>query len=156
MNNVARWSLSVTHGGGPACYFTLTTVLPIAIQEASLSDSLRHSDDVLERLLSEIHRRAKEMPDGSYTTKLIAGGVAKMGAKVVEEAAEVVEAAEQVERDSSQSYDHLIYEACDLIYHLWVLLGSRGITLEQLRAELARREGTSGLEEKRQRGQSQS
>lgn len=106
--------------------------------------------------MAEIHQRAKDMPAGSYTTKLIEGGVAKMGAKIVEEAAEVVEAAEQVERDSSQSHSHLIYEACDLIYHLWVLLGSRGITLEQLRSELARREGTSGLEEKRQRSQRQS
>ncbi|MEO8270071.1 MAG: phosphoribosyl-ATP diphosphatase [Aureliella sp.] len=121
-----------------------------------MSDSLRPSDDVLERLMAEIHRRVQEMPAGSYTTKLIEGGVAKMGAKIVEEAAELVDAADQVERDSSISHDHLIYEACDLIYHLWVLLGSRGITLEQLRAELARREGTSGLEEKRQRGQNQS
>ena len=121
-----------------------------------MSDSLRHNDDVLERLMSEVHRRAREMPADSYTTKLIEGGVAKMGAKIFEEAAEVVEAAEQVERDSATPHDHLIYEACDLMYHLWVLLGSRGITLEQLRSELSRREGTSGLEEKRQRGQSQS
>ena len=103
--------------------------------------------------MAEIQRRVQEMPAGSYTTKLIEGGVAKMGAKIVEEAAEVVEAAEQVERDPDQSHDHLIYEACDLIYHLWVLLGSRGIALKQLRSELERREGTSGLEEKRQRGQ---
>ncbi len=137
-------------------YADYHTSIFTALQEASLSDSLRHSDDVLERLMAEIHLRAQEMPAGSYTTKLISGGVAKMGAKIVEEAAEVVEAAEQAERDSSQSHDHLVYEACDLIYHLWVLLGSRGITLVQLRSELSRREGTSGLEEKRQRGQSES
>ncbi len=122
----------------------------------SPSDSSRRSADVLERLMAEIHGRVREMPAGSYTTKLVEGGVAKMGAKILEEAAEVVEAAEQVERDSSLSHEHLIYEACDLIYHLWVLLGSRGITLEQLRGELSRREGTSGLEEKRQRGQGRS
>lgn len=103
--------------------------------------------------MAEIHHRAQDMPEGSYTTKLLQGGVAKMGAKIVEEASEVVEAAEQIEQDTSLTHDHLIYEACDLIYHLWVLLGSRGITLDQLRRELQRREGTSGLEEKRQRGQ---
>lgn len=102
--------------------------------------------------MAEIHQRAAEMPQGSYTTKLIAGGVAAMGAKITEEAAEVVEAAEALESDRAADRNHLVYEACDLIYHLWVLLGSRGITVDQLRSELARREGTSGLEEKRQRG----
>ena len=109
-------------------------------------------DDVFDRLMSEIHRRAVELPGGSYTTKLIQGGVTKMGAKVTEEAAEVVEAAAAVENDPTLDHAHLIYEACDVIYHLWVLLGSRGITVDQLRNELARREGMSGLEEKRQRG----
>lgn len=118
-----------------------------------MSDSTPRTDDVLDRLMAEIHHRAQDLPQGSYTTKLLQGGVAKMGAKIVEEAGEVVEAAQQIERDASLSQDHLIYEACDLIYHLWVLLGSRGITLDQLRRELQRREGTSGLEEKRQRGQ---
>ena len=104
--------------------------------------------DVLDRLMSEVHARAAELPPGSYTTKLLQGGVAKMGQKIMEEAAEVVDAAE---KSSSPDNQHLIYEACDLIYHMWVLLGSRGITVDQLRQELARREGTSGLEEKRQR-----
>jgi phosphoribosyl-ATP pyrophosphohydrolase len=103
------------------------------------------SHDVFDRLMAEVHRRAKEMPEGSYTTKLIAGGAKKMGAKITEEAAEVVDAAEN---DDPADPSHLVYEACDLIYHLWVLLGSRGIEVEQLRRELERREGTSGLEEK--------
>jgi phosphoribosyl-ATP pyrophosphohydrolase len=104
--------------------------------------------DVLDRLMSEIHRRVAELPEGSYTTKLIRGGVPAMGAKITEEAAEVVDAAQ---RTLAPDNGHLVYEACDLIYHLWVLLGSRGVTVDQLRLELARREGTSGLEEKRQR-----
>lgn len=118
-----------------------------------MSDSTDRTDDVLDRLMAEIHRRAQDMPAGSYTTNLLQGGVVKMGAKILEEAAEVVEAAEQAEQDASVPNDHLVHEACDLIYHLWVLLGSRGISLNQLRRELQRREGTSGLEEKRQRGQ---
>ena len=101
--------------------------------------------------MSEIHRRCATLPPGSYTSRLIAGGVAAMGGKILEEAAEVVDAAEKT---SAPDNAHLIYEACDLIYHLWVLLGSRGVTVDELRRELGRREGTSGLEEKRSRSSS--
>lgn len=120
-----------------------------------MTETIDRRSDVFDRLMTEIHKRAVEMPPGSYTTKLIAGGVAKMGAKITEEAAEVVAAADAVAKDATLDQGHLIYEACDLIYHLWVLLGSRGITVDQLRIELARREGTSGLEEKRQRSTGQ-
>lgn len=116
-----------------------------------VSENQQPIPDVLDRLMSEVHVRVRDMPSGSYTTKLIEGGVAKMGAKIMEEAGEVVDAAE---RSASPDNQHLIYEACDVIYHLWVLLGSRGISVNDLRSELTRREGTSGLEEKRQRNQS--
>jgi phosphoribosyl-ATP pyrophosphohydrolase len=107
-------------------------------------------DDVFDRLMDQIHRRVKQMPTGSYTTQLVSGGVAKMGAKITEEAAEVVDAAD---KSSAPDNQHLIYEACDLIYHLWVLLGSRGVAVDQLRSELQRREGTSGIAEKLSRPQ---
>ena len=71
-----------------------------------------------------------------------------MGAKITEEAAEVVEAAETAPTSENE---HLIYVACDLIYHLWVLLGARGVDVDDLRQELARREGTSVLQEKANR-----
>lgn len=106
--------------------------------------------DVLDRLMDEIHQRCAELPSDSYTTKLIRGGIDKMGAKITEEAAEVVDAAQHSSPPENQ---HVIYEACDLIYHLWVLLGSRGISVDELRRELVRRQGTSGLEEKRNRAQ---
>jgi phosphoribosyl-ATP pyrophosphohydrolase len=124
------------------------------------------ANDVLDRLMLEVATRARELPPNSYTTKLIQGGVAKMGAKIIEEAAEVVDAAEKMaatisaaeaERvggalsHAAANHQHLIYEACDLIYHLWVLLGSHGISVEDLRQELQRREGMSGREEKRRR-----
>ncbi|HBE71997.1 MAG TPA: phosphoribosyl-ATP diphosphatase [Planctomycetaceae bacterium] len=105
-------------------------------------------DDVLNRLMSEIHNKAAQLPEKSYTTHLIRGGVEKMGAKILEEAAEVVDAAE---KSTASDNDHLVYEACDVLYHLWVLLGSRGVTVDDLRRELQRREGTSGLEEKASR-----
>ncbi len=106
------------------------------------------AQDVLDGLMAEIHARVQKRPADSYTTKLIEGGVSLMGSKIIEEAAEVVDAAEKSQLPDNQ---HLIYEACDLIYHLWVLLGSRGVSVDDLRHELARRTGTSGLEEKRQR-----
>lgn len=104
--------------------------------------------DMLDRLMEQVHTRARELPPDSYTTRLIQGGVEKMGAKITEEAAEIVDAAANSVSPDNQ---HLIYEACDLIYHLWVLLGSRGISVDDLRHELARREGVSGLTEKQNR-----
>ncbi len=120
------------------------------------------ASDVLDRLMSQIHQRAQTLPPGSYTTRLITGGVPAMGAKVTEEAAEVVEAADKLRQiltaegssDSpiaAEARQHMVYEAGDVIYHLWVLLGSFGVTVDDIRSELERREGTSGLEEKRRR-----
>ena len=104
-------------------------------------------DDVLDRLMSQIQQRAKTLPESSYTTKLIRGGVPAMAAKIREEAEELIDAADSV----SQDREHFVYEACDLIYHLWVLLGSQGVGVDDLRTELARREGTSGIAEKNAR-----
>ena len=116
--------------------------------------------DIFDKLMVQVHQRAQTLPEGSYTTKLIQGGSAKMGAKILEESLETVLAAAQCDilkstADSSDSlekaHSHLVYEACDVIYHLWVLLGSHGVTVGQLRRELERREGVSGLEEKKSR-----
>lgn len=108
------------------------------------------SEDIFERLMSELHQRASELPEGSYTTKLIQGGLPKIGSKILEEANEVIEAAGE---PGLAGVDHTVREACDVIYHLWVLLATRGISVDALRIELERREGVSGLEEKRRRGQ---
>ena len=89
--------------------------------------------------------------DKSYTAKLLAGGVAKIGPKVTEEAAEVVEAAGEPDEAGRE---HTIREAADVIYHLMVLMAVRGVKLEEVERELARRFGMSGLEEKASRGQS--
>lgn len=105
-------------------------------------------DDVLDRLLSQLNERANTLPEGSYTTKLLRGGIPKIAEKILEEAGEVIEAAGEPGADG---LEHTVREAADLIYHLWVLLAFRGVELDQVRAELARREGTSGLEEKRRR-----
>ncbi len=80
--------------------------------------------------------------DGSYVARLAAGGVATVARKVGEEAVETVVAA------LGEGDGALIGEATDLLFHLTLLLHLRGLTLDDVAAELARREGTSGLVEK--------
>ncbi len=105
--------------------------------------------DVFDRLMAELHQRALVLPEGSYTTQLLRGGIPKIASKIREEAEEVIAAAAE---PGDVGRAHTIREAGDVIYHLWVLLASRGITTADLRRELERREGTSGLVEKERRG----
>jgi len=100
---------------------------------------------VFQRLMDVIEDRRANPPERSYTTSLFRGGVEKIGGKILEEAGEVVEAAGEVDEQGRQ---HLIHEAADLIYHLFVMLGYREIRLLEVEAELARRFGISGLDEK--------
>ncbi len=110
-------------------------------------DSANRPLDLLEET---IRQRAGGSGESSYTAKLLAGGVAKIGPKVTEEAAEVVEAASEP-GDAGRS--HFIYEAGDVLYHLMVLMRWRGVELSEVEAELARRFGQSGLAEKAARKQ---
>lgn len=80
-----------------------------------------------------IDRRYREMPEGSYTTSLFKSGVNRMAQKVGEEAVETVIEA------TNGTDDRLIYEASDLIYHLIVLLTSKGHRIEELATELVKR-----------------
>ena len=80
-----------------------------------------------------ISERAKDRPEGSYTARLLAEGPAGPAAKVEEEAEEVVRAA------LTESDDRVVSEAADLIYHLYVLLASRGLDVAAVEDELARR-----------------
>lgn len=102
--------------------------------------------DQLEQTIAA--RKAAASADQSYTAKLLAGGVAKIGGKLTEEAAETVEAAAEPGEDGRL---HTVCEAADLVYHLMVLLAAREIEFSEVEAELARRFGMSGLEEKASR-----
>jgi phosphoribosyl-ATP pyrophosphohydrolase len=103
---------------------------------------------VLAQLMAVVEDRKANPPAKSYTTTLFAGGVAKIGEKITEEAAEVVEAAGEA---GEEGRSHLIREASDLIYHLFVMLGYRDVRLTEVEAELAKRFGISGLDEKASR-----
>jgi len=88
---------------------------------------------MLETLFDVIVERKQNMPAGSYTAQLFEGGESRILRKVGEEALEVIFAAQ------GEGDERLVEESADLLYHLLVLLVARGLTLEQLYDELARR-----------------
>jgi len=100
---------------------------------------------VLDRLFEIVVARREERPEGSYVVSLLDGGWEAIEAKLREEAQEVVDAA----RDESD--EALAHEAADLLFHLWVMLASRGLEPSAVYAELERRFGIGGLEEKASR-----
>jgi phosphoribosyl-ATP pyrophosphohydrolase len=96
----------------------------------------------LHDLEERVQIRAKESADVSYTRKLLDRGVAHAAKKLAEEAVEVVIAA--IDEDKNR----VIAEAADVLYHLLVVLHARGVTLDEVEAELGTRTRQSGLEEK--------
>jgi len=97
---------------------------------------------VLEQLAATIEARKGADPDTSWTAKLLAKGPDKCAEKFGEEAVEAI--IEAVKGDQAG----LTSEAADVLYHLLVMLASRDVALTDVLAELARREGVSGIEEK--------
>ena len=96
----------------------------------------------LDDLVVLIAARASASGDQSYTRSLIDGGQAKAGKKLGEEAVECIIAAMQQDKHA------LRMEAADVIYHLLVVLQIGGVSLQDVVAELGRRTGQSGLDEK--------
>lgn len=99
----------------------------------------------LETLAATITARKTADPDSSWTAKLLSKGPEKCAEKFGEEAVEAI--IEAVKGDRAA----LTAEAADVLYHLLVMLAARDISLEDVLAELARREGTSGIDEKASR-----
>jgi phosphoribosyl-ATP pyrophosphohydrolase len=112
---------------------------------ADSRSSTRRCGEVLEALEGVIASRKTEPSSRSYTTTLLAAGPTKAGAKVAEEAAELVSAAR------GESEERVVSEAADLVYHVLVLLACRDVPLARVEDELARRFGVSGLDEKASR-----
>ncbi|WP_230187906.1 phosphoribosyl-ATP diphosphatase [Sphingobium sp. CECT 9361] len=103
--------------------------------------------DTLARLEATTRARRTADPDSSYVAKLSAKGRAKIAQKVGEEAVETVIAAMANDRDGVTS------EAADLLFHLSVLLADMDLSMQDVCAELDRREGVSGIAEKAARPQ---
>jgi phosphoribosyl-ATP pyrophosphohydrolase len=106
---------------------------------------------IMTALMDVIAARKADPPPRSYVSDLLRGGVATIGAKIVEEAAETIEAADE---PGPSGCEHLVKEAADLVFHTAVLLGYRDIPWSAVEAELARRFGISGITEKESRGAS--
>lgn len=96
----------------------------------------------LDDLFATIEARKSADPESSWTAKLLSKGPEKCAEKFGEEAIEAI--VEAVKGDN----DRLTSEAADVLYHLLVMLASRDVALTDVLAELARRQGTSGIAEK--------
>lgn len=115
------------HTGEPSCFYR-------GLDEAVLAQRLPPSGILIE-LTDIINQRAATRPEGSYTAKLLNGGVDRIGKKIGEEAAEVIIAAKNA------APDELSWELADLLYHSLVLLVQQGVPLEAVWRELRRRHG---------------
>ena len=102
-------------------------------------------DDPLDALQALIISRKGSPANSSYTAQLFKDGRKRIAQKLGEEATETVIAA------VSGDLGEVVSEAADLVYHLMVLLADAGLSIDNVRTELARRTGTSGLTEKANR-----
>ncbi len=112
-----------------------------ALRELAPDEALH----MLDRLYATIESRKGADPQTSYTARLMARGREKLAQKLGEEATETV--IEAIKGDA----DKLVLESADLLYHLLALWATVGVKPDQVWAELARREGVSGLAEKAKR-----
>ena len=113
-----------------------------AIDRGTATTAQAPMTDSFDRLQAAILSKRHGDPATSYVAKLTAKGRAKMAQKLGEEAVETVIAAMQGDPAA------LVSEAADLLFHLAVLLADAGLSFNDIRAELDRREGVSGLKEK--------
>jgi phosphoribosyl-ATP pyrophosphohydrolase/phosphoribosyl-AMP cyclohydrolase len=116
------------HTGAASCF---SEVIPLEVT-AGTPEAARFSAALI-ALAQTIAARKIKAPEDSYTAKLFAGGVDRIGKKIGEEATEVVIASKNADRGE------LVWETSDLLYHLLVLLAERGVTLDEIGDELARR-----------------
>lgn len=116
------------HPDGPACHLGTESCFAYPLCESEEEKAFS-----LELLMDLLKGRKEEMPAGSYTTYLFEKGLDKILKKVGEESTEVIIAAK--DRDKAET----VYEIADLVYHVMVLMVEAGISLEDIRTELASR-----------------
>ncbi|MBR1624371.1 MAG: bifunctional phosphoribosyl-AMP cyclohydrolase/phosphoribosyl-ATP diphosphatase HisIE [Clostridia bacterium] len=120
--------LIVAKADGPACHLGTTSCFSYPVYE---NDEL--STFSLDGLMELLQGRKEQMPQGSYTTYLFEKGLDKILKKVGEECTEVIIAAK--DNDKSET----VYEIADLCYHVMVLMTEQGITVDDIKKELASR-----------------
>ena len=103
--------------------------------------------DIITRLFSVIESRRGGDPDDSYVAKRLGQGTHKIAQKVGEEAVEVALAS------VDGGADDVVSESADLLFHLMMLWAATGVRPDDVFAELAKREGVSGIAEKKSRAQ---
>jgi phosphoribosyl-ATP pyrophosphohydrolase/phosphoribosyl-AMP cyclohydrolase len=140
----ARQEVAACHTGHRSCFYRNLQGEAVGetVFDAGEVYGDKESREIFDRLFGVIMDRKKAPSEESYTAKLLAGGPTAVGQKVTEEAGELVEAAVEGKRGQ------VVCEAADLIYHTWVLLAGAGVSVQDVREELAKRFGTSGIEEK--------
>lgn len=122
---------------GPACHTGQRSCFHGESKSETDFESSTNLGELLEQLYQLIETRQRARPEGSYTAYLFDQGLDKILKKVGEESAETIIAAKNEGRSA------LVYESSDLIYHLLVLLVARGVSLNEVKAELARRRSSS-------------
>ena len=120
--------LILVEADGPACHLGTESCFDYPLWESS-----SRGDFTLEGLMGLLAGRKQDRPEGSYTTYLFDKGLEKILKKVGEESTEVIIAAKAEDKKET------IYEIADLAYHVMVLMTEAGISLEDVRAELASR-----------------
>jgi len=126
------------HTGAESCFFQ-------ALEEGKLVQSNLQPQTLFARLEAVLEARKASTGAASYTRSLYDAGSAAIGAKVREEAGELAVALE------TETDERVVSEAADVVYHVLVGLRSRSIPWRRVLAELARRLGTSGHQEKKAR-----
>lgn len=124
--------LVLAEPAGPTCHTGAPSCFHRDLDGESRAERLPPSS-ILTQLSDLIAQRAAERPQGSYTVKLLDGGVDRIGKKIGEEAAEVIIAAKNA------APAELRWELADLLYHSLVLLAQQGVPLEEIWDELRRR-----------------
>ena len=135
---------------GPTCHRGVRSCFDADVPPAETPAAAAQGFAWLESLWATIAARAAERPAGSYTTRLLDGGVDLVGRKVAEEATEVLlaakndQASERAGRDRTETGHLLAGETADLAYHALVLLAERGLTPADVLAVLRDRHGRPG------------
>ncbi len=115
------------HTGNTSCFFTPLEDMPESFQRSEAGSG------ILDELFALIQERKRDMPEGSYTTRLLGEGVGRIAQKVIEEAGETSIAAIQGDKEN------LPGEVADLLYHVMVLLASSEVTPQQVWKKLRER-----------------